>query len=134
MNDPRELELLQQIAERDARISRQDDELEAARLKIALLENKVEELATKLFGKSSEKLDPNQLQILFQELQTPGPAAGKELGPEAIETAAPRPKETQPARKRKSGPRLPEHLPVVEEVIVPLEVQAEPEAFRKIGE
>lgn len=134
MNDPRELELLQQIADRDARISRQDDELEAARLKIALLESKVEELATKLFGKSSEKLDPNQLQILFQELQTPGPAAGKELGPEAIETAAPRPKEALPARKRKSGPRLPEHLPVVEEVIVPLEVQAEPEAFRKIGE
>lgn len=134
MNNPREHDLLQQIAEKDAQISRQQDELEAARRKIELLERKVDELACRLFGKSSEKLDPNQLQILFQELQTPGPAEGKELGPEAIETAAPRPKETQPTRKRKSRPRLPEHLPVIEELVVPLEVQAQPEAYRKIGE
>jgi transposase len=37
---------------------------------------------------------------------------------------------------RKSWPkkRLPEHLPVVKQVIEPAEVQAEPRAWRRIGE
>jgi transposase len=57
---------------------------------------------------------------------------GKGLGPLAPEAAPARPKKTQPRRDR--TPRVPAHLPVREEVIVPPPVQAAPEQWRRIGE
>ena len=54
-------------------------------------------LARRIFGKKSEQLDPAQLQMLFQELQAPGPALGNESGPQATET--------EPARPNKASPR-----------------------------
>jgi transposase len=42
--------------------------------------------------------------------------------------------EKEARRKTKRGPRLPEHLPVVEEVLVPEVVQSEPSEWRRIGE
>jgi transposase len=100
----------------------------------SLLRQKLDALARRIFGKKSEQLDPQQLQLLFQELEAPGPAAGKESGPQSSETDPARPlkKPSRPLRLR--GARLPEHLPVLEEVIVPEPVKACPEAWRKIGE
>jgi transposase len=127
MPNTREAELLRQIAERDAEVQRLRQENE-------LLRQKVDHLARQHFGKSSEQLDPNQLQLLLQELVAPGPAVGKESGPESAEAPAPEPEKTAPRRSRGRQPRLPEHLPVVEEKIVPLEVQIAPEQWRQIGE
>jgi transposase len=119
----REKELETQLASVNIR-------LDAALIEIKLLRAKLDALAQRLFGKKSEQLSEAQLQLLFQEEIAPGPAQGKESGPEESET--------QPLRsnkpKRQRAPRIPEHLPVVEEVLVPEEVKAEPNAYRKIGE
>jgi len=124
MENAREAALMQQIAARDARIA------ELAKEKQLLLE-RIDHLLRKIYGPKSEKADIHQLQLLMQELHSPGPALGKESSPEASEIEPPRRKKIS---RRKAGPRLPEHLPVVEEVLVPEMVQAAPEAWRRIGE
>jgi len=90
-----------------------------------LLRQKVDLLVRRLFGSSSEKLDSAQLELL--ELP--------------CEAAAPEPLPTEPARapraiQRRSPrpPRLPDNLPVVEEVIDPEPVKAQPESWRCIGQ
>jgi transposase len=134
MNNPREAELLKQVAERDARLAAREAELAQAKQEIALLRQKLDALARRLFGKKSEQLNPQQLQLLFQSFEAPGPAEGKESGPQGIEVEAARPVKTSPRPPRSRAPRLPETLPVVEEIITPEPVQACPEAWRKIGE
>src|SRR4051794_5837602 len=118
MSDPREQELLQQIAQRDAEVQRLRQENE-------LLRQKIDALARQLFGKKSEQLDPAQLQLLFQELAAPGPALGKPSAPQTPEAASARPVKAASSRAKR-GPRVPEPLPVVEERIVPPQVQAAP--------
>ena len=97
-----------------------------------LLRQKLDALARRLFGQKSEQLAPAQLQLLFQELEAPGPAVGKPSGPLSLESDSARPAASTPRPAR--GPRLPEHLPVLEEVIEPEPVKACPEAWRRIGE
>ncbi len=86
-----------------------------------------------MFGKKSEQLSDAQLQLLLQEQTAPGPGDGKESGPQAFETQPLR-SEKEVRRKAKRGPRVPEHLPVVEKVLVPEVVKNEPSLWRKIGE
>jgi transposase len=50
-----------------------------------------------------------------------------------VAAEAPR-RSTAPSPPRERGPRIPEHLPIVEEVIVPEPVKACPDAWRCIGE
>jgi len=93
----------------------------------ALLREKIDALVRRLFGARSEQLDPAQLLLLLQGLDAPGKA------PEPVAAEAPR-RSTVPSPPRERAPRLPEHLPVVEEVIVPAPVKAAPEQWRRIGE
>jgi transposase len=93
----------------------------------ALLREKIDILVRRLFGAKSEKLDPAQLLLLLQGLDAPGKA------PEPVAGEAPR-RSTVPSPPRERAPRLPEHLPVVEEVIDPAPVKAAPEQWRRIGE
>jgi transposase len=125
MPDDREQKLLQQIAEREAEVQRLRQENE-------FLRQKFDALARQIFGKRSEQLDPAQLQLLFQELEAPGPALGNGSGPQVTETEPARP--AKASRRPERTPRLPEHLPVIEEVIVPPPVQAAPEQWRRIGQ
>ena len=100
------------------------------RLKVEnrLLSQKIQFLMGKLFGKSSEKISPDQLALEFGiDSVAPGTP---EAEAEVEEVAVPR-------KKRKHKPlaeRIPEDLPVEEVVIEPEEVLAEPEAFKRIGE
>ncbi|HEV8493224.1 MAG TPA: IS66 family transposase, partial [Candidatus Angelobacter sp.] len=147
MDAARETELLQQIAACQEEIAERKEQLAAAhaerrRLNVELqrmlrenelLRQKVDALARQLFGKKSEQLVPAQLQLLFQEMEAPGPALGKESGPQVPQT--------EPARERKAAakprqrtPRVPEHLPVVVEIIEPEPVKIAPQNWRKIGE
>jgi transposase len=93
----------------------------------ALLRQKIDSLVRKLFGTSSEKLDPAQLHLLLQGLDELGKA------PEPVAAEAPR-RSKVPSPPRSRTPRIPEHLPVVEEVIEPAPVKAHPDAWRRIGE
>src|SRR5436190_11795983 len=96
---------------REEQLSRQLQEcraaLAASQRENALLRQKVELILKRIFGSSSEQWDRGQLELFLN------PSSAPEL-PFAPE---------QPARKsterRERGPRLPENLPVVEEVIDP---------------
>ena len=103
-----------------------------------VLRLKVDAMARKLFGRSSEKLDPAQLQMVFEALQneTPGDDAAKKPAasdcvPDASEAEAAAP---PPARRRKRTlDELVAGLPVTEVLIDPEEVKADPEAWSCIG-
>src|SRR6185312_4313040 len=74
-----------------------------------LLRQKIDALARRIFGVSSEALDPAQLQLL---LQIP------ELTPAENPVMA-QPEPMVAVRKPRKAPRLPENLPVIEDVIDP---------------
>ena len=81
--------------------------LENTQRENSLLRQKVDALVRRVFGSSSEKLDPAQLELLVQlaapTVTSPAPVMEK---PTAVVN--------RPRKER--APRLPEHLPVVEEV------------------
>jgi transposase len=91
----------------------------------ALLRQKIDLLVKRVFGSSSEQLDKNQLELLLGLPPTSAPAVGAAPVKEAA------------ARKEKVAvrqDRLPENLPVVEEVIDPEPVKAQPGQWRCIGQ
>ena len=108
----------------------------------AVLRLKVDAMARKLFGKSSEKLDPAQLQMVFEALQNEGP--GSELKKsEASDTNADNSEAeadkgvsvAKPVKRRKRTLEdIIEGLPVVDVILEPEAVKAEPEAWRCMGE
>ena len=116
----REAELTQQLAECQ-------QSLVAALRENQLLREKVNLLLRRVFGASSEKMDAAQLQLLLSGAQLVEPAA--EQKPEA-----PKPKTQVTAARKAKLPRLPDNLPVVEELVDPEPVKAAPEQFRQIGQ
>ena len=128
---PREAELLKELQAKAEASSAENAQLREAlqqsQLENKLLREKLDAVLRKLFGASSEKVDPTQLLLLLQGLDGPGKA------PEPVAAEAPR-RSTGQSPPRERGPRLPEHLPVVEEIIDPVPVKACPEAWRLIGE
>jgi len=95
-----------------------------------LLRNKVDLLVRRVFGVSSEKIDPRQLELLLL-----GEAVNGQEIPPPPGKIVPMPVPAGVARKRKTRrPRLPENLPVVETVIDPEEVKAAPENWRHVGQ
>lgn len=111
---PREAEQLQRI--------------ERLEMENRLLREKINALVKRLFGAQSEKLDPAQLLLLLQGVDAPGKA------PEPVAAEEPRRSTVRSSPPRERGPRVPEHLPVVEEIIDPEPVKACPQAWRCIGE
>src|SRR5579863_5000047 len=115
---PREHELARQLEEcREALVqSRRENEL---------LRQKIDLLIRRVFGSSSERLDKAQLELLLQL-------------PESSMLAEPAESSTFKAASRSSrkehAPRLPENLPVIEEVIDPEPVKAAPQSWRCIGQ
>lgn len=107
---PREAELLQTVSE--------------LRHENALLRQKIDLLVKRVFGSSSEQLDRNQLELLAQ------PEANPVV--QAI-VAGPEKERTEHSRQERVM-RLPENLPVIEEVLDPEPVKAQPEAWRLIGQ
>jgi len=100
---------------------------ELLRRENALLRQKIDLLVKRVFGSSSEQLDPAQMQLLLQGQESIPPVA------DVPPVAAPKAKPAKPSEGQ-SKPRLPENLPVVEEVIDPDAVKAEPQAWRYIGQ
>lgn len=114
----REAELTQQLADCQQALA-------AALQENRLLRQKVDLLVGRVFGSSSEKLDLAQLQLLLLS-EAPGAAAEPLPSP----NPTPRAPRTRPPK----APRLPDNLPVVEEVIDPEPVKAQPEKWRQIGQ
>jgi transposase len=99
----------------------------------ALLRQKLDALLRRLFGARSEKIDPAQLLLLLQGNEDTLPPELPRPSDVEPEPLAPRPSHSAPA-KGERAPRLPEHLPVVEEVLDPEPVRADPAAWRCIGQ
>jgi transposase len=114
---PREIELTRQLEQCL-------EALNAARTENALLRQKIDLLVKRVFGSSSEQLDKNQLELLAQ------PETSATV--QAI-VAAPEKERAEHSRKERTA-RLPENLPVVEEVLDPEPVKAQPEQWRLIGQ
>src|SRR5437764_11396821 len=115
----RETELTQQLADCQQALA-------AALRENQLLWQKVDWLVRRVFGSSSEKLDSAQLQLL---LLAEVPAAAAEALP-----VAPSQRPGAARTRAPKAPRLPDNLPVVEEVIDPEPVKAQPEKWRQIGQ
>jgi transposase len=114
MEDEERQHLLGEIARRDA--------------EIAVLKQTVDALCRRIFGKSSEQLDPSQLELFDPPKKAPA-ADPADHGPAAEDSQV-----RQQRRKQPRPPRIPEHLPVVEQVLDPPEVLADPGQWRRIGE
>jgi transposase len=113
-----EKELACQLAECQEALARSRRENELLRQKLDLLIRRV-------FGASSERLDRAQLELLLKQpesLTDPEP-----VGPSTF-------KVTSRNSRKERTPRLPENLPVVEEVIDPEPVKSRPEQWRCIGQ
>ncbi len=95
-----------------------------------MLRQTVDAISRRVFGVSSEKLDAAQLELLLDaDAAKKAPAADPaDQGPAAeIRDHRKRPQKTR-------VPRIPDHLPVQREEVIPAEVQLEPAAYRRIGE
>jgi transposase len=98
----------------------------------SLLRQKIDSLLRRLFGSSSEKIDPAQLQLLLQLAAGEAPAANaSEAKPEGKKEEQKQDKTERPRKERVQ--RIPDNLPVVEQVIEPAEVVAAPQDWRHIG-
>ena len=116
----RETELTEQLA-------RCQLALAESRQENALLRQKIDLLVRRVFGASSETLDRSQLELLLSLSPTPALQSATELT-----VVSPGKQPVAVRQKRKN--RWPENLPVVEEVIEPEPVKAQPEAWRCIGQ
>ncbi len=102
-------------------------QLKHARQEISFLRQKIDALAKRLYGKKTEQLDPGQLELILGQIeqeQSTSEPDGEE------EEAKKKPRKN---RQRLGRARAPEHLRVVEQRLVPDEVQAHPEQWREIG-
>ena len=97
-------------------------ELAASRREIVLLRQKLDLVLKRMFGSSSEKISKDQLELLLALAETPAPEVKE------------KPVVPVPRPRKERRQRLPENLPVVEEVLEPEAVKAEPEQWRRIGE
>jgi len=116
----RETELTEQLAQCQSALAESQREN-------ALLRQKIDLLVRRVFGASSETLDRSQLELLLSLSPTLAVPSETEL---AVVPGGAKAVVLRKDRKH----RLPENLPVVEEVIEPEPVLAQPEAWRCIGQ
>ncbi len=131
----REAELTAALAASQQQVVELKQENEILRLKI-------DALVRRIFGVKSEKIDPAQLELFMAGVGTAGaPLASGEATSAAAGTATgdtldsiPPEHPVTPAPKSARRPRLPEHLPIIEEIIDPDPVLANPAGYRYIGQ
>src|SRR6266568_2139490 len=119
-----EAEFSSKLSEVESKLAQALEANAALEKEIALLRQKIDLLVRRIFASKSEQLDPAQLLLLLAGMDEPGKA------PEPVAAEAPR-RSTGQSPPRDKGPRLPAHLPVIEEIIEPEEVRAAPQDWRR---
>lgn len=123
------------MTEREAQLT---EEVKALREENKLLREKVDLLIRRIFGRSSEQMDEAQLMLLLQGGDEPKKDPASSASPGALEAEIEKQAAAAPRAKAKAAkprqPRVPEHLPLIEEVIEPEEVTAAPQEWRCMGE
>lgn len=107
------------------RVATLEAALAGAQQENALLRQKIDALVRRIFGASNERIDPAQLELLLQLPAASTVAVQTPSSPPAPGPARPRPERAA---------RLPESLPLIEQVIEPEPVQRQPQAWRCIGQ
>lgn len=110
-----------------ARVAELEARLAMAEAEIARKDRIIAGLQHRLFGASSERIDPNQLNFPFDPatMSKPAPAAAGDD----------QPRRRAASTRRTKDERFPKNLKIViEKVLVPAEVVANPDAYEKIGE
>jgi transposase len=123
----REEDYLQMLKERDEKIALLEQEN-------AVLRQKIDLLVRRVFGSSSEKLDPKQLELLLSGQGESGKECASSEKEEAFDKlVAPIPRAPSKSRRERAQ-GIPENLCTVEETIEPEAVKAAPQEWRRIGE
>src|SRR5436190_23068192 len=108
---PREQELSRKLEECNRKLEGCVEALAQSRRENELLRQKIDLLVRRVFGSSSERLDRAQLELLLQLSDSSKPAVEEVIKSEVTPVSV----RKNTVRKE----RLPEDLPVVEEVIDP---------------
>ncbi len=126
-------QLLNRLGELEKKLTRLEAENTRLKAELARKDKIIAGLQQRLFGSSSEKLDPAQLQLKLDELLLGKPAPPPDPGGE---TSAPEEgKSTPPKTRRTKAERFPKNLKIlVEGVTIPDEVLANPGDWNEIGE
>jgi len=132
MAGDREQALIQQLEEAQAQNVALLQERDALQQEIKVLRLKVDSLARRIFGKSSEKLDPGQLELLFNALQNEGVTEQEDQADMRGSRPPAAAKSAKPRTRRKLEDIIAE-LPVTEVIIDPAEVMADPNSWECIG-
>lgn len=126
-------QLLKRLGELEKKCSRLEAENAHLQTELARKNKIIAGLQQRLFGSSSEKIDPKQLQFDMDEL-----LLGKSAPPpdEDSEDSAAEEKKSKPARTRRTkAERFPKNLKIlVDGVIIPDAVLANPDDWQEIGE
>jgi transposase len=129
-------------AELTAALAASQQQIRELKQENALLKQKIDALVHRIFGASSEKINPDQLDLfmagagaapLQPGADDPVAADGTPAAGDAL-TKIPEDHPVASGPKKARRPRLPEHLPIVREVIDPDAVLANPAAFRFVNE
>jgi transposase len=134
MTTPNEARLLQENEALRRENQRQAGEIERLIQENKLLRARIDLLIRKIFGASSEKLDPGQLELLLEGTEVKKPEASGAI--DALE--ADNEKEAGKQPKARSERELIKDkldtLPTEDIIIEPVEVMADPEAWRHVDD
>ena len=111
-----------------AELKKRDEKIVELERELGLMRQRMDLLVRRMFGKTSEKLSADQLDLFLE--QSEEPEQGKAY---ASLGEAPRAKEMRPKQAGRGRENWPANLPVVEEVVDPQEVEESPESYRLIG-
>jgi transposase len=133
-------EVLARLGDLEVELAAAKKEVTAAREDLVAMKEELENkdriiawLQKKMFGKSSERLDPNQLDLDFDEATLGKPEPLPETGDAggAAEEAGVKRRKT----RRKKADLFPRNLPIVIDAVnIPAPVESDPTAYREIGE
>jgi len=121
--------VLARLGQVETRVDEQDKEL-------ARKDEIIEGLQRRLYGSKSERLDPNQEELEFSdELMGKPEAPVGEIGPALSEDDDDDDGEKPKRKRRPKQDQFPRNLAVIiKNVLIPEEVQLDPDAYREIGE
>ena len=131
---PKDLKtLLLRIEELEEKLVRLEAQNTLLKAELARKDKIIAALQQRLFGSSSEKLDPAQLQLEMDEILLGKP---EPLPETSGETSAPEEEKPSAQKTRRTkAERFPKNLMIlIEKEIIPDEVLADPDAWQQIGE
>ena len=126
-------QLLKRLGELEKKLARLEAENTHLKAGLARKDKIIAGLQQRLYGSSSEKLDPNQLQFELDQLLLGKPEPSPDTN---VETSAPEEEKSKPARSRRTkADRFPKNLKIlIDQIIIPDEVLANPDDWNEIGE